>query len=358
VDRKLNILMLEDDAADAGLIQKLLQRAGLDFSATVVSDEKHFLSALDKEKFDLVLADNALPQYNSVEALNVVKSKDPFAGFILVTGTVSEEFAVEVIKQGADDYILKSNLTRLPAAINKVIVNRELQEEKNRAAKESVELNKQLRDLTAYLQNIREQEQIRLSREIHDEIGQLLTVLRFSILTIEKKIQRSPIEAKTAVTDALKILETTVVTVRRISAGLRPPVLDDLGLMAALEWQTMEVQKHANIHLSFQSTIPSNIDIEKNIATALFRIYQESLNNILKHADATHIVTTCSLENNEIILSVSDNGKGFDTSKIKTKKTLGLLGMKERVILLNGQFLLNSSPGMGTDITVKIPWTP
>lgn len=350
--------MLEDDAADAGLIQKLLQRAGVVFKATVVSDEKHFLKALDNEKFDLVLADNALPQYNSIEALNVIKDKNPFVGFILVTGTVSEEFAVNIIKLGADDYILKTNLTRLPAAIDKVIESKQLQEENYNATQESLELNKQLRELTAYLQNVREEEQTRLSREIHDEIGQLLTVIRFSIMTIQKKMQRSPIEAKTAITDAMKTVDTTIETVRRIAAGLRPSVLDDMGLVAALQWQTEEIQKHTSIHISFYSTLHSSFHIEKNIATALFRIYQESVNNILKHAEASEIFSDLILEKDQLIFSISDNGKGFNEDEIRSKRTLGLLGMKERVILLKGQFLLNSSVGKGTKITVMIPYIP
>lgn len=347
--------MLEDDAADAGLIQTLLQRSGLKFSATIVSDEKHFLNALDTEKFDLVLADNALPQYNSLEALSVIKNKNPFIGFILVTGTVSEEFAVNILKLGADDYILKTNLTRLPAAIDKVIESKQLQEANFNATQESLELNKQLRELTAYLQNVREEEQIRLSREIHDEIGQLLTVLRFSIMSIEKKIQRSPIEAKTAITDAMRTVETTIETVRRIAAGLRPSVLDDLGLIAALQWQTEEFKKHTSINISFHSTLPSSFHIEKNIATALFRIYQESINNILKHAEASEIIIDLILENDQLVLSISDNGKGFNEDEIRSRKTLGLLGMKERVILLNGQFFLNSSPGKGTTIKITVP---
>jgi len=113
MNTELKLLLLEDNPADAELIQKLLQRSGMQFDATVASDEKEFLKAMDEKKFDAVLADNALPQYSSIEALKLIRKKDPGVAFILVTGTVSEEFAVNIIQQGADDYILKTNLTHL-----------------------------------------------------------------------------------------------------------------------------------------------------------------------------------------------------------------------------------------------------
>src|SRR5260221_14036603 len=118
MDTGLKLLLLEDNPDDAELIQQLLKRSGMQFSAEVVSDEKEFLKALNTNNFDAVLADNALPQYSSMEALHMIKQKNPFTAFILVTGTVSEEFAVNIIRQGADDYILKTNLTRLSSAIS------------------------------------------------------------------------------------------------------------------------------------------------------------------------------------------------------------------------------------------------
>src|SRR5258708_40318855 len=124
MDNELKLLLLEDNPADAELIQKLLQRSGMKFSAEVASDESEFLQAIGHNQFDAVLADNALPQYSSMEALKLIRKKSPGVAFILVTGTVSEEFAVNIIQQGADDYILKTNLTRLSSAINKAVENK------------------------------------------------------------------------------------------------------------------------------------------------------------------------------------------------------------------------------------------
>lgn len=145
METNLRLLLLEDDPADAELIQTLLRRAGLQFSAVVASNEIEFLEAMKDNGYHAVLADNALPQYSSMEALKIIRNKNPYVAFILVTGTVSEEFAVNIINQGADDYILKHNLTRLPAAINNAISKKKAQWEKEIAEKE-IEKEKELSD--------------------------------------------------------------------------------------------------------------------------------------------------------------------------------------------------------------------
>jgi|KBSSwiS6_1023812.scaffolds.fasta_scaffold01739_2 signal transduction histidine kinase len=354
MENELRLLMLEDDPADAALIQKLLQRSGIRFSSKLVSDEKEFLKALDENNFDAVLADNALPQYSSLKALEAIKEKNPFVAFILVTGTVSEEFAVSIIQQGADDYILKTNLTRLPAAINKVIENKKTQKAKYEAELEMQELNERLRSLAAHLQNVREEEQMRIAREIHDELGQMLTTLKIDISFAESKMNTSAEEAKKYLEDARSLADNTLKTVRRIAADLRPSVLDDMGLIAGLEWQSSEFEKHNSIRSVFYSS-HEDIQLEKSIATHIYRIYQEALTNIVRHAHANTVTTDLIVEKTQLILSISDNGKGFLSEEIKSKKTLGLLGISERAILIKGQLAINSEAGKGTTITITVP---
>ena len=345
--------MLEDDPADAALIQKLLQRSGIHFTAKLVSDEKEFLSALDENSFDAVLADNALPQYSSLKALDVIKKKNPFVAFILVTGTVSEEFAVSIIQQGADDYILKTNLTRLPAAINKVLENKKIQKAKHEAELEMQDLNEQLRSLAGYLQNVREEEQTRIAREIHDELGQLLTTLKMSIGIAGNKMESSVDEAKAYLKEAMQLADNTLKTVRRIAAGLRPSILDDMGLIAALEWQSNEFEKNNPVRITFRSQV-EDIPLEKNIATHLYRIYQEALTNIARHSEATTVITTITMEEDRLTLTIADNGIGYDPNEVKAKKTLGLLGMNERALLIKGELSAESKPGKGTTVAVSV----
>lgn len=356
-EKELKLLLLEDDPADAALIQATLLRSGMHFRSHLAGNEKEFLKALDEDQFDAVLADNGLPQYTSLKALEVIKKKDPFMAFILVTGTVSEEFAVNIILQGADDYILKTNLTRLPAAVKKAIENKLTEKTKYNSDQEMHQLNEQLRSLTAYLQKIREEEQTRIAREIHDELGQMLSLIKINISSADKKMQRSVMEARINLNEALQTVEKTIIAVRKIASDLRPGILDDLGLVATLEWKSQEFAAHSNIEVNFDSSI-SEIQVEKNIATGIYRIYQETLTNILRHSEADKVTVKFSIKQNQIVFSVLDNGKGFNPQEIKAKKTLGLLGLNERALLMKGQLMIESFPGTGTMITLLVPLTP
>jgi len=353
MDTPLRLLILEDNPDDAFLIQKLLQRSGLRFIATVVSDEKEFLKTLDENGFDLVLSDNALPQYNSLEALEEIKKRNPFIAFILVTGTVSEEFAVNIIQRGADDYILKNNLTRLPAAIRKAIENKNAQRAKKEAEKELREKNLQLRRLAAHIQKIREEEQTRLAREIHDQLGQLMTGLQLDLAWIEKNLgEKIGAEVQEKINEMSALLVEAVTSIRKIAADLRPSILDDLGLADALQWQGKEFEKRSGILVHFKNA-SELLEFDPEISIGLFRIYQEVLTNVARHAAAREIETTLDVAEKKIILSVSDDGKGFDPAS--KKKSLGLLGMRERAMMMGGDFNIASKPGKGTRVNIIIP---
>ncbi len=354
MDTVLRLLLLEDSPDDAALIQLVLKRSGLQFDAEIVSDENEFLAALDKGNFDAVLADNALPQYSSMQALNLIKTRNPYTAFILVTGTVSEEFAVDIMQRGADDYILKSNLARLSPAIRKAIESRKMQKEKFLSEVAMQDLNRQLRTLTAHLQDVREKEQARIAREIHDELGQMLTAIKMDISSAGKKIGKSEGDARNHLTNALSLVDDTIKSVRKIASELRPSVLDDLGLEAALDWQSQEFEKHnPDIQCLFYSSV-HDLNIDKNTATALYRIFQESLTNVARHSGATKVRSELSYIENKLVLTVIDNGKGFDPEKTKDKKSLGLVVMKERILMIDGDLTIESEPGKGTKIIASV----
>jgi signal transduction histidine kinase len=354
MDTRLKLLLLEDDPADAILINKMLERSGLQFDSLLASDEKEFLEALEANNFDAVLADNALPQYSSMEALRIIKKKNPFTAFILVTGTVSEEFAVNIIQQGADDYILKTNLTRLPSAISTTVQNKQMQKEKLQAEKEMREMNEQLRNLAAHLQNVREEEQTRISREIHDELGQMLTAIKMDVTSAEKKMKTAPETASATLVCVLEMVDNTVKTIRRIASELRPTILDDLGLIEALEWQCSEFQKRNQIKCVFSSS-DSRLTISRDIAIGLYRIFQEALTNIARHSGAKHVIATLQVLPQQLVMTISDDGKGFDPETVKAKKSLGLVGMKERALMMKGKLLTETALGKGTTIRIVVP---
>jgi PAS domain S-box-containing protein len=212
-----------------------------------------------------------------------------------------------------------------------------------------------VRKLTGHLQNIREEERAHMAREIHDELGQQLTVLKMDISWLNKKIDTSnePVVGQ-KMKDLLSMLDGTVKTVRRISSELRPSMLDDLGLAAAMEWQLSEFEKRSGIRTSFDDPT-EDIILPEAVKTCLFRIFQESLTNVARHANASTIHVDLHLGDSDLILQISDDGKGFDKQKISGKRTLGILGMRERTSMIGGSYEIKSSPGKGTIVTVSVP---
>ncbi len=217
---------------------------------------------------------------------------------------------------------------------------------------ESPRITAQLRELSDHLLTIRETERTNIAREIHDELGQQLTILKMDVSWLYQKLQKykdATLIEKTG--DTLKMLNETIKTVRRIATELRPSMLDDLGLVEALEWQSKEFEKRSGIKIIFESAI-SHLPVSNAIATSLFRIYQEALTNVARHAQAKKVYCTLQVKHNQVILSIKDDGAGFDMKTLGIKKTLGLLGMKERALMMGGRFDIYSKPGEGTSILV------
>jgi signal transduction histidine kinase len=224
--------------------------------------------------------------------------------------------------------------------------------EQKRAEKELLESHTQLRNLASYLQKIREEERKYIAREIHDELGQLVTGLKMDISITRKKIEKQAPELGDKLVNIMEITDEIIHTVRRIASELRPSILDDIGLDAALEWQANEFEKRTNIQCKFLNKA-QNIDVSMDIKSNLFRIFQESLTNIIRHANATAVNSSLISIENTLIFTIIDNGDGFNTDI--ASRTFGLLGMKERVIMINGIFDLESEAGKGTKIVIKVP---
>ncbi len=213
-----------------------------------------------------------------------------------------------------------------------------------------------LRQLALHLEHIREAERTHMAREIHDELGQQLTGLKMDVSWVYKKLESSENmeDVKTKVKTVVDLINETVITVRKLATKLRPSILDDLGLIAALEWQTEEFEKRSEIKATFITDLNA-VDLEQSVVTNIFRIYQESLTNVSRHAQATIVESSLLRKENTLALEIKDNGRGFNINLIESKKTLGLLGMNERVLLLGGQYHIYSSPGKGTLIRITIP---
>lgn len=212
----------------------------------------------------------------------------------------------------------------------------------------------EIRELASVSQTAREQERSRVARELHDEIGGALTALKMDTAWISERLPSSEAVLADKLTNMRSMLDITVAATRRISSDLRPMMLDDLGLAAAAEWLVNEFQHRTGIVCELAIALPE-ADLSDALATAVFRILQESLTNITKHANATHAEITLDSEEGTLTLTVRDNGRGFDTALPRAPRSFGLIGMRERVSLLGGQIRVESIPGDGTIVEARIP---
>jgi two-component system sensor histidine kinase UhpB len=222
-------------------------------------------------------------------------------------------------------------------------------------AEENLKLShEKLRQLSTYLENVREEERTNIAREIHDELGQQLTGLKMDASWLNKKISPDEKSIHEKISAMISLIDETVKTVRRISSELRPGMLDDLGLADALEWQSSEFEKRTGIRCKFHSAFTEK-QFKKNLATGIYRIYQEALTNVARHAEATEINAELEQFNGNMILKIEDNGKGFDEKEIAGKNTLGLIGMKERASMFGGMIIIESNIGKGTTVFLQVP---
>jgi PAS domain S-box-containing protein len=219
--------------------------------------------------------------------------------------------------------------------------------------------SEQLRALSARVQFAREEEGIRIAREIHDELGSALTSLRWDLEGIEKTLAESgkrlelP-ELRKKITAMLGLTDTTINIVRRIASELRPNLLDDIGLVAAIRWQAQQFEAQAGIVCQCDFRL-EQVDLDQQQSTAIFRVFQEALTNVLRHAQATRVDITLEQEDDELVMTLRDNGRGITADEKSDRLSLGLLGMRERVNLIGGAIRITGDEGEGTVIEVRVP---
>ncbi len=350
--RNLHILYLEDVEADALLIAEKLREEGFRFDYDLVSTGSDFVSRLMSGSYDLILSDYNLPGFSGIAALMNAKRLAPDTPFICISGTIGEDLAVELVQLGASDYILKDRLSRLPVAIESAFRELEAEKARLRAEEEVISMRDSLQMLNRRLNEIREDERAAISREIHDNLGQSLTALKIDIQFLQERLPRDSEECL-----KLEAMSNTVTEmigdVRRIAAELRPPILDDLGLPAAMEWYIREFEKRTGIKCTATIGNIQFSDSRKNLA--LYRILQEALTNVVRHADAARVKIELSRDVTTLFMTVRDDGRGFDESKIRSTKSLGFVGIRERLKLSGGLLDIVSGPGRGTTLKVSIP---
>jgi len=226
--------------------------------------------------------------------------------------------------------------------------------ERYQAGKKLKTSEQELRDLYNRLEAVREEERTRIARDIHDELGQMLTALKIDLSWLEKKLDGKQATVRDRAKTMSHLLDKTIKSVQEISTHLRPEVLDMLGLTEAIEWQVQEFQKRTGTECSMSSGT-GDLDLDTDLSTAVFRIFQETLTNVARHAAASELNIEFYKKDGELVLKVTDNGKGIPEDKISHPKSLGLLGIRERALLWDGQVKISGVQGQGTTVVVKIP---
>jgi two-component system sensor histidine kinase UhpB len=479
---RLRLLMLEDNEDDAELELQTIRHGGFDCDMHRVDSRASFEAALDRGPWDLVLADYNLPSFTGLDALLVVRARDAVLPFILISGTLGEERAIESLKAGASDYLIKNNLARLVPAIRRALGEHKERQQHlatQRALEESEEryrgivedqtelivrfdalrtirfanqafgrwhgrdvasligaplldfvdpeehaavagaldsltpaspivececrarsaadrqprwqqwtfrgfftrsgtlvqvqgvgrditervqmldtvqrMQQRLRQLSWRFLGIIEGERRNLSRELHDEIGQILTGIRFNLEALARQV--SDAKAQERIRDSIDSAQLVLQRVRNVSHNLRPVQLDDLGLVAAVRLHLDRQASIGSFRPHFSATALEG-RLAPEVETTCFRIVQESLTNVLRHSGAKNVWVELEQDGDALMLSIRDDGRGFDPRVTGTGLgggSLGLLGMEERVALLGGTLEVRSAPGAGTDVLARIP---
>lgn len=235
----------------------------------------------------------------------------------------------------------------------KIVVTYEDITERKEAEKELKASREQMRNLSIHLQSVREEERTRIAREIHDELGQSLTAFKMDLAWMGKRMTQEKL-LRDKIKAMSKLVDQTIESVHRISADLRPGLLDDLGLVAAMEWQAKEFSSRSGIACEADLDA-EDVPMEKELATAVFRIFQETLTNVARHANATKVFVHFEARGGKVILTVADNGRGISRKQINDPKSFGIMGMKERALLWGGDVHMIGSRYKGTTVTVSIP---
>lgn len=347
----LSVLIVEDSASDAGLMLRQLQKEGFEVFHQRVETAEQMRAALGARAWDAVLSDFKVPGFGAAPALALLHDSGLDLPFIVVSGVVGEEAAVGLMKAGAHDYVMKDRMVRLGAVVRRELVEageRLGRRQAETALRESAE---RVSALSRRLIEVQEEEHRQLARELHDEIGQVLTAVRLNL----KAIQRQDTQAihRQSLAEGLTIIERAISQVRGISLRLRPPVLDELGILSALRWLVQRQSSQPGVRISLEAA-PEDIALPLGVAEVCYRVAQEALTNVARHSGASEAVVRIEQDGPRVAVSVRDNGRGFDVSSVRRAGGLGLLGMEERVKLIGGTLRVNSQPGAGTEVRAEI----
>ena len=340
------ILLVDDEPKSLFALQELL--SGLGQNLMIAQSGEEALRLALKNDFAVILLDVRMPGIDGFETARLIRGRERSRLTPIIFLTAEADQMNQVFRGyevGAVDYLQKPVIPEILKSKVSVFVDLHRKSERLKESEDK------LRRLAAHLISVREEERAHIAREIHDELGQVLTGLKMEVTWLAKRLREKPLIEKT---DSMcKLIDATVGTVRKIATGLRPEMLDDMGLIAAVGWQAKEFQKRTGIRC--RTKLPPEVKLDIDVSTTMFRIFQEILTNVARHSRATRVDMELAIAEDKVALEVIDNGVGIADSDLNGKKSLGLLGMHERALLFGGEVKITGTPGHGTRVSVSIP---
>jgi signal transduction histidine kinase len=362
-DARVSILIVDDDRSNLLALQDVLQ--GLGQNLVLARSGQDALRAVLKEDFAVILLDARMPGVDGFETARLIRERprSRHTPIIFITGAyedVSSVFrgyevgGVDYIVKPLDPRVLKSKVSvfvelhQKNAALLQEIAEHKLTEHRLRESEDN------LRALAARLHTVREEEQIRIAREVHDGLGQALTGLKMDLSWLAAKLKNGDEALLRKIGSMFGLIDETIQSVRKIAAGLRPELLDEAGLPAAIEWHARDFQQRTGIRCIIDMP-PDTNGLDADRSTAVFRVFQEVLTNVARHANATRVDISMRRDDACFTLEVRDNGKGIEPAAVQDPRSLGLLGMRERVLPFEGRIEIGTGRGKGTRVLVSLP---
>lgn len=365
MEKSVTILVVDDEEAIRRNFRAMLEDMG--YRVLVAANGSEGLETFDQERPDMVLTDLGMPVMDGLELIERLKSESPETPIVVVSGWGAQRDAVNAIRHGAWDYlvkpvqgtdeldiVIKRALERARLLAAKRCYEARLEEQVAERTRELQETLRMARSLSLHLESVREEERTRIAREIHDELGQMLTVLHFDLHWLKSRLPGSATQCTQKIDEMGRHVSVTIESVRRIAAELRPQLLDELGLVPALKWQAQEFEKRTGIPCRIE-TRGLRDEVAEAYATSVFRIVQEALTNVARHAQARRVRIRIAGTGDRLLLEITDNGKGITPEQVDSERSFGLMGIRERAQLCGGDAEITGAAGTGTTIRVSIP---
>lgn len=351
---ELRLLHLEDNPVDHGLVVRALRRAEIEASWHWVDTQEAFAAALgdDGGGFDAVLADYHLGGFSGLDAWAWMQERGIDMPFIIVSGAIGEAAVADAMVRGVSDYVDKNQLSRLSMVLQRALELFATRRAQAEAAQALAESRQRLLELTEHLQTSIDRERADIAREIHDDIGGALAAVKMDLAWLARRLHDT--EALAHVQSALAMAEQALGASQRIMRNLRPAVLDQ-GLWAALQWLTRTFAERTGLDVRLRGGLRHADALTPRQEMAAYRTVQEALTNVLKHAQARHVVIDVSDLEHHLTIEIADDGRGARAEDLRKERSFGLLGLSERAQSVGGWLDVITAPGQGMTLILSLP---